>query len=89
MLNGELNLTERVGSSRAAMILGPALAEFILLNYDYDNDEHIDLKEITFDLVNINSNSDLYDKLIRRYIEALDLVSESKINASRIIDDLI
>ena len=88
-LNGELNLTERVGSSGAAMILGPALAEFILLNYDYDNDEHIDLKEITFDLVNINSNSDLYDKLIRRYIEALDLVSESKINASRIIDDLI
>ena len=71
------------------MILGPALAEFILLNYDYDNDEHIDLKEITFDLVNINSNSDLYDKLIRMYIEALDLVSESKINASRIIDDLI
>ena len=88
-LNGELNLTERIGSSGAAMILGPALAEFILLNYDYDNDEHIDIKEITFDLVNINSNSDLYDKLIRRYIEALDLVSESKINASRIIDDLI
>ena len=88
-LNGELNLTERVGSSGAAMILGPALAEFILLNYDYDNDEHIDLKEITFDLVNINNNSDFYDKLIRRYIEALDLISESKINASRIIDDLI
>ena len=88
-LNGELNLTERVGSSGAAMVLGPALAEFILLNYDYDNDEHIDLKEITFDLVNFNNNSDFYDKLIRRYIEALDLVSESKINASRIIDDLI
>jgi len=94
-LNGELNLTERFGLSGAAMILGPALAEFILLNYDYDNDndndndEHIDLKEIAFDLVNINSNSNLYDKLIRRYIEALNLVSESKINASRIIDDLI
>ena len=71
------------------MILGPALAEFILLNYDYDSDEHIYLKEIMFDSVNINSNSDLYDKLIRRYIEALDLISESKINASRIIDDVI
>ena len=88
-LNGELNLTERVGSSGAAMILGPALAEFVLLNYDYDNDEHIDLKEITFDLVNINSDSYLYENVIRRDSEAGDLVTESKINASRIIDDLI
>ena len=65
------------------------LAEFILLNYDYDNDEHIDIKEMTFDLVNISGSSELNNKLIRRYIEALDLVSETKINASRMIDDLL
>ncbi|MDA9800983.1 sel1 repeat family protein [Candidatus Pseudothioglobus singularis] len=88
-LKGELNLTERMSSSVAVMVLGPALAEFILLNYDYDNDDHIDIKEMTFDLVNITGSSELYNKLIRRYIEALDLVSESKVNASRMIDDLL
>ena len=88
-LKGELNLTERMSSSGAVMVLGPALAEFILLNYDYDNDDHIDIKEMTFDLVNISGSSELYNKLIRRYIEALDLVSESKVNASRMIDDLL
>jgi hypothetical protein len=88
-LKGELNLTERMSSSGALMVLGPALAEFILLNYDYDNDDHIDIKEMTFDLVNISGSSELYNKLIRRYIEALDLVSESTVNASRMIDDLL
>ena len=88
-LKGELNLSERMGSSAATMVIAPALAEFILLNYDYDNDEHIDIKEMTFDLVNISGSSELNNKLIRRYIEALDLVSETKINASRMIDDLL
>ena len=87
-LKGELNLTERMGASAATMLIAPALAEFILLNYDYDNDEHLDIKEMTFDLVNISGNSELNNKIIRRYIEALDLVSESKINASRMLDDL-
>ena len=87
-LKGELNLTERMGSSAATMIIAPALAEFILLNYDYDNDEHLDIKEMTFDLVNISGSSDLNNKIIRRYIEALDLASESKINASRMLNDL-
>ena len=83
-LTGELNLSERMGSSAATMIIAPALSKFILLNYDYDNDEHIDIKEMTFDIVNITGNSDLNNKIIRGYIEALDLVSESKTNASRI-----
>ena len=87
-LKGELNLTERMGSSAATMVIAPALAEFILLNYDYDNDEHLDIKEMTFDLVNISGSSDLNNKIIRRYIEVLDLASESKINASRMLDDL-
>ena len=87
-LKGELNLSERLGSSAATMIIAPALSEFILLNYDYDNDEHIDIKEMTFDIVNITGNSDLNNKIIRGYIEALDLVSESKTNASRMLDDL-
>jgi len=87
-LKNELNLTERMGSSAATMVIAPALAEFILLNYDYDNDEHIDIKEMTFDLVNISGSSELNNKIIRKYIEALDLASESKINASRMLDDL-
>ena len=87
-LKGELNLSERMGSSAVTMIIAPALAEFILLNYDYDNDGHIDIKEMTFDLVNISGSSDLNNKIIRRYIEALDLASESKINASRMLEDL-
>ena len=88
-LKGELNTAERMGSSAATMIIAPALAEFILLNYDYDNDEHIDVKEMTFDIVNISGGSGLNNKIIRGYIEALDLISESKINASRMIDDLL
>ena len=88
-LKGELNLTERMGSSAATMIIAPAIAEFILLNYDYDNDEHIDVKEMTFDLVNISGNSELNNKLIRRYIEALDLLSESKVNTSRMLENLL
>ena len=88
-LKGELNTAERMGSSAATMIIAPALAEFILLNYDYDNDEHIDVKEMTFDIVNISGGSGLNNKIIRGYIEALDLISESKINASRMINDLL
>jgi len=87
-LKGELNLSERMGSSAATMIIAPALAEFILLNYDYDNDEHIDIKEMTFDIVNITGGSDLNNKIIRGYIKALDLISESKTNASRMLDGL-
>ena len=87
-LRGELQLNERMGATAATMIIAPALAEFILLNYDYDNDEHIDIKEMTFDIANISGNSELSNKIIRGYIEALDLFSESKINASRMLDDL-
>ena len=87
-LRGELQLNERMGAAAATMIIAPALAEFILLNYDYDNDEHIDIKEMTFDIANISGNSELSNKIIRGYIEALDLFSESKINASRMLDDL-
>ena len=87
-LRGELQLNERMGATAATMIIAPALAEFILMNYDYDNDEHIDIKEMTFDIANISSNSELSNKIIRGYIEALDLFSESKINASRMLDDL-
>jgi TPR repeat protein len=87
-LKGELNLSERMGSSAATMIIAPALSEFILLNYDYDNDEHIDIKEMTFDIVNFSGNSELNNKIIRGYIEALDLLSESKTNASRMFDGL-
>ena len=87
-LKGELQLNERMGASAATMIIAPALAEFILLNYDYDNDEHIDIKEMTFDIVNISGNSELNNKIIREYIEALDLFSETKTNASRMLDDL-
>ena len=87
-LKGELQLNERMGASAATMIIAPALAEFILLNYDYDNDEHIDIKEMTFDIVNISGNSELNNKIIREYIEALDLFSETKTNASRMLEDL-
>jgi len=38
--------------------------------------------------VNISGNSELNNKIIREYIEALDLFSETKTNASRMLDDL-
>ena len=87
-LRGELQLNERMGAAAATMIIAPALAEFILLNYDYDNDEHIDIKEMTFDIVNISGNSELNNKIIREYIEALDLFSETKTYTSRMLEDL-
>ena len=60
-----------MGASAATMIIAPALAEFILLNYDYDNDEHIDIKEMTFDIANISGNSELSNKIIRRIYRGL------------------
>ena len=44
---------------------------------------------MTFDIVNISGDSELNNRIIRRYIEALDLLSESKTNASRMLDDLL
>ena len=70
------------------MFLGPALAELILRNYDYDNDEHIDVREMTYDFVNITGSSELNQKIIRGYIEAIDMLSKSKKDAMRILEDL-
>ena len=87
-LKGELQLNERMGAAAASMIFAPALAEFILLNYDYDDDDHIDIREMTFDMVNITGSSELNNKIIRGYIEAIDILSKSKKDASRMLEDL-
>ena len=87
-LKGELQLNERLGAAAASMIIAPALAEFILLNYDYDNDDHIDIREMTFDIVNITGSSQLNNKIIRGYIEAIDILSKSKKDATRMLEDL-
>ena len=87
-LKGELQLNERMGASAASMVIAPALAEFILLNYDYDNDDHIDIREMTYDIVNITGSSELNKKIIRGYIEAIDILSKSKKDATRMIENL-
>ena len=87
-LKGELQLNERIGTAVASMVIAPGLAEFILLNYDYDNDEHIDISEMTFDIVNITGSSELNNKIIRGYIEAIDILSKSKKDATRMIENL-
>jgi hypothetical protein len=84
-LKGELQLNERMGAAAASMMIAPALAEFILLNYDYDNDDHIDIREMTYDIVNITGSSELNNKIIRGYIEAIDILSKSKKDATRFI----
>ena len=88
-LKGELQLNERMGAAAASMMIAPALAEFILLNYDYDNDDHIDIREMTYDIVNITGSSELNNKIIRGYIEAIDILSKSKKDAKRFIEDLL
>jgi len=88
-LKGEFQLNERMGSAAASMMIAPALAEFILLNYDYDNDDHIDIREMTYDIVNITGSSELNKKIIRGYIEAIDILSKSKKDATRMIEDLL
>jgi hypothetical protein len=88
-LKGELQLNERMGAAAASMMIAPALAEFILLNYDYDNDDHIDIREMTYDIVNITGSSELNNKIIRGYIEAIDILSKSKKDATRFIEDLL
>ena len=88
-LKGELQLNERMGAAAASMMIAPALAEFILLNYDYDNDGHIDIREMTYDIVNITGSSELNNKIIRGYIEAIDILSKSKKDATRFIEDLL
>ena len=70
------------------MFIGPALAELILRNYDYDNDGHIDIREITYDIVNITGSSELNQKIIRGYIEAIDIISKSKKDAVRMLEDI-
>ena len=87
-LKGELQLNERMGAAAASMMIAPALAEFILLNYDYDNDDHIDIREMTYDIVNITGSSELNNKIIRGYIEAIDILSKSKKDATRMLEDL-
>jgi hypothetical protein len=77
-----------MGAAAASMIIAPALAELILLNYDYDNDDHIDIREMTFDIVNITGSSQLNNKIIRGYIEAIDILSKSKKDATRMLEDL-
>jgi hypothetical protein len=87
-LKGELQLNERMGAAAASMIIAPAVAEFILLNYDYDNDDHIDVREMTYDIVNITGSSELNKKIIRGYIEAIDMISKSKKDATRMLEEL-
>ena len=87
-LKGELQLNESIGTAASTMFLGPALAELILRNYDYDNDGHIDIREITYDIVNITGSSELNQKIIRGYIEAIDIISKSKKDAVRILEDI-
>ena len=87
-LKGELQLNESIGTAASTMFIGPALAELILRNYDYDNDEHIDIREITYDIVNITGSSELNQKIIRGYIEAIDIISKSKKDAVRILEDI-
>ena len=87
-LKGELQLNERMGAAAASMMIAPALAEFILLNYDYDDDDHIDISEMTFDIVNITGSSELNNKIIRGYFEAIDILSKSKKDATRMLEDL-
>ena len=87
-LKGELQLNESIGTAASTMFIGPALAELILRNYDYDNDGHIDIREITYDIVNITGSSELNQKIIRGYIEAIDIISKSKKDAVRILEDI-
>lgn len=87
-LKGELQLNESIGAAASTMFIGPALAELILRNYDYDNDGHIDIREITYDIVNITGSSELNQKIIRGYIEAIDIISKSKKDAVRILEDI-
>ncbi len=87
-LKGELQLNESIGFAASSMFIGPALAELILRNYDYDNDEHIDIREMTYDFVNITGSSELNQKIIRGYIEAIDMISKSKKDATRILEDI-
>mgnify|MGYP003978930243 CR=1 FL=1 len=87
-LKGELQLNERMGAAAASMMIAPALAEFILLNYDYDNDDHIDIREMTYDIVNITGSSELNNKIIRGYIEAIDILTKSKKDATRMLEEL-
>ena len=88
-LKGELQLNERVIASSASMAIAPALAELILLNYDYNNDDHIDIREITYDLVNIVGGSKLNNKILRGYIEVIDSWSGSRNGMNSLLDSYL
>ena len=64
-------------------------SEFLTLKADYDNDDHIDIREMTYDIVDITGSSELNNKIIRGYIEAIDILSKSKKDATRFIEDLL
>ena len=71
------------------MFLAPALAELILLNYDYDNDDHINMRELTYDLVNMAGGSALNNKILRRYIEVIDSWQGSRNTLDNLLDDYL
>ena len=88
-LRGELQFNERVVASSASMFLAPALAELILLNYDYDNDDHINMRELTYDLVNMAGGSALNNKILRRYIEVIDSWQGTRNTLDNLLDDYL
>jgi hypothetical protein len=87
-LKGEITTDEGIGTAAASTIIAPLLAKYILLNYDYDNDDHIDISEMTYDMVNITGSSEFNNSITRSYIKAMDAISKSKKDASRIMDTI-
>jgi len=70
-IDNELASEALLGSTAGAQLLAPLLAKIVLLNYDYDNDQHLSVSEVLHDFAVIGGiNFSRED--IRRRLKAED-----------------
>lgn len=79
-IDNELASEALLGSAAGAQLLAPLLAKIVLLNYDYDNDQHLSVSEVLHDFAVIGginfSREDIRRRLkaedFRQTLETLD-----------------
>ena len=66
---------ELVGTAATTQLVSPLLTKILILNYDYDNDEHLSLSEISHDFVDLASTT-ISKEDMREKLKLLDDVQQ-------------
>ena len=66
---------ELIGTSAGIHVSAPLLTKLFFLNYDYDNDDHLSLSEVLYDLSDLGATSITKEK-VRDQLKMLDGIQE-------------